>query len=158
MDLYYGIGFLLLAFVQEHVEGFLVSITCSLVGFFSNILILSLKADGINLYLAAGLLDLGLFFIFLSLIGTTVGVIASAACFLSLIFNLACYTSLFKSPEIYALMKSYYGVVNIIIFEILLYSCLINSKAKVVGRWISKKFGIDKFIEEYNKTFKREET
>lgn len=157
MEYYYGIAFLLLALLQDHIEGFVVSISCSVVAFFSEVLLLSLVSQGFNIFMSTALLDVMLIFVSLTVIDFKLGKILLVTCVLSFfinIFYLTAYNP--NTKDLYNLIKPYYHSMNIIIFEILLYSCLINSKARVIGEWISKKFGIDKLIEEYDKTFKRE--
>ena len=157
MEYYYGIAFLSLALLQHHIEGFVVSISCSVVAFFSEVLLLSLVSQGFNIFMSTALLDVMLIFVSLTVIDFKLGKILLVTCVLSFfinIFYLTAYNP--NTKDLYNLIKPYYHSMNIIIFEILLYSCLINSKARVIGEWISKKFGIDKLIEEYDKTFKRE--
>lgn len=150
MEYYYGIAFLLLAFLQDHAEGFVVSISCSVVAFFSELLLLSLISQGFNIFMSTALLDVMLIFISLTVVDFKLGKILLVTCVLSFfinIFYLTAYTP--DTKQFYNMIKPYYHSLNIIIFEILLYSCLINSKARIWGQKILTKFGYYKLKARY---------
>lgn len=161
MELYYGIMFLVVAFFQEHMEGMLVSVACSVVGFTSTALVGHMVSTGIGYYTAVMYLDLGLIIVAVNALNTPTGKLAFVASTVSLVINVIYgnyYTAI--SSDMYELIKPYYTTINIIIFEVLLYACLFHSK---FTPWAKDKYNskavpliISRLPEKYHHLFIRE--
>lgn len=153
MEYYYGIMFIVVAIFQEQIEGFVVSLTCSIVGFVSSALIGDLVTSGYNFFYASVLVDVFMMIIAVNVLSHTIGKVLLIASLLSLLFNLFMWHN-FKidTAHIYDIIKPFYGIVNIIIFEILLYTCILHSK---IYPWVKvriKKFN-DKYLPDKYKKF-----
>lgn len=161
MEIYYGIMFLLVAFFQEHVEGTLISVACSIVGFTNTALVNYMISAGVGHYTAVMYLDIGLLIIAVNALSTPTGRLVFIAAMVSVVVNVIYgnyYTAI--SPDIYELIKPYYTTINIIIFEVLLYACLFHSK---FIPWVKDKYHskavpiiISKLPEKYHYLFIRE--
>lgn len=127
-EYYYCLIFIVLAIFQEQVEGFVVSITCSILAVFSESLINHLMTLGFEQYLASSALDVALIFIGLSLITSKIGFILAMTCTLSFGLNIFYHVTVTTSYQAYPLIFPLYSTLNIILFEVLMYACLIHSK------------------------------
>ena len=138
MEYYYGIMFIVIAAFQEHVEGFVVSLTCSIVGFLSSYLTLYLVAQDYNFYYAVMLIDLGMVIVAVNVLSHKIGKVLFIASTLSLLFNIFMWFNFTPATAlVYNTVKPFYTTINIIIFEILLYSCLLQSK---IYPWVKIRF------------------
>ena len=157
MEYYYGIVFVIVAIFQEQVEGFIASLTCSIVGFLGNSLTMYLVSEGYNFYYAVMLLDLGMIIIAVNILNHRVGVILFIASTISVLLNVFMglnFTNV--SSTVYDIIKPYYTIMNIIIFEILLYVCLIHSK---IYPWVKNyitKLTLKHLPEKYKKFITKE--
>lgn len=161
MELYYGIMFLIVAFFQEHVEGVVVSVACSIVGFANIIIVDYIVGTGVSYYTAVMYLDIGLLIVAVNALSTPTGRLAFIAAGLSILLNVF-YGNYYSeiNRDIYELIKPYYTTINIIIFEVLLYACLFHSKfipwAKDKYNSKAVPFIISKLPEKYHYLFIRE--
>ena len=138
MEYYYGIVFIIVAIFQEHIEGFVVSLTCSIVGFAGNYLTLYLVSKDYNFYYAIMLIDLGLVLVAVNILSCKLGKILFVAATLSLLFNTFMWLNFSPATAlVYNTIKPFYTTINVIIFEILLYSCILQSK---IYPWVKIRF------------------
>lgn len=142
MDWYYGIFFLVAAFLQQQLEGFVTAFSCSVIAFFGEQAIRYLVIEGFHLFMAAGVLDLILLFIACSFIKTKIGTILFFTSFLSCMVNVLFYCSYSPSGlQFYHDIRPYYSTINALLFEVLLYTCLVQSRLYPL---LKKKFPIKK--------------
>jgi len=130
--------FIVAAVFQEHVEGFVVSITCSILGFTSKYLTLYLINHDYSFFYATSLIDMGLIIVAVNVLSQRIGKVLFIASTISLMFNLFMWVNYNPlDPHIYEFIKPFYGIVNIVIFEVILYSCLLQSK---IYPWVKIRF------------------
>ena len=127
-EYYYCIIFVTLAIFQEQIEGFVVSITCCILAVFSEAFILHVVSYGFEHYLAASTLDLILMFLGMTMIPSRIGSILALTCAVSFGINIFYHLTVTTSYQAYPAIFPLYSTLNIILFEVLMYACLIHSK------------------------------
>lgn len=132
-DYYYMSVFIILALLQDEVKGFISSLICSSMMFLADTFFKVSATAGATFFEAALMYD-GIFFVAgILLIGSRVGMILIGVTTLSIIFNLICWLNY---EDHYRFIQDYYGTVNIILFEILLYGHVTTTK---IYPWIKTK-------------------
>ena len=125
---YYDCVLFVVILLQEHVKDFLSTVVCFLMSYSSQIIIPILMQQGYDFYSSAILYESIFFCIGIFLIGSKVGWILVMVCFGGVLFNLV---GVFLSgSEFYSNYQKSYGVFNIIMFEILVWACIANSRIK----------------------------
>lgn len=136
-EYYYCAVFIVLAIFQEKIEGFVVSMTCGIMAVFGETFINYIMSLGFQQYLANSTLDLVFIFIGISLITTRLGLVLTITCTISFVINIFYQLTITTSSKAYPLIYPYYTTLNVILFEILLYACLVHSK---VIPYLTKKY------------------
>jgi len=132
-DYYYAFVFIILALLQEEVKGFLSSLVCSSMMFMAESFFRFSNSIGMSFFETALLYD-GVFFVIgLFIVSSRVGLVLISVTSISIIFNTICWT---VYTEHSSFIQDYYGTVNIILFEILLYGHVTTTK---IYPWIKTK-------------------
>lgn len=132
-EIYYTLIFLILAFLQDEVKGTLSSAVCCIMSLFSTFFIDEAYAMGMGFFETALAYDFLFFVVGVFLIGSRAGHILIGVSLISFLFNTLSWV--FYS-EYKPFIQDYYGTVNIILFEILLYGHVTTTK---IYPWIKTK-------------------
>lgn len=125
---YYDCVFFVGIFLQEHIKDSLTTVMCFLMSY------LGIPAIDYLQYLGCGFWEAGMYFeglffcISIFLIGTKIGWILFTVTTISFFVNFIGY--LVPAGEFYMWYAEHYGVINIILFEILVWACIVNSRLK----------------------------
>ena len=153
MEYYYGVMFLIIALLQEQVEGFIITASCAVVGFFNQEILAVMIEDGYNFFIAAALIDFALILVSISMIGSKLGVIIFSACVISFSLNMLCYSSFTTANDLYSFIKPYYPTINLILFEAILYTCIAHSRLVPWVKKLADKYGFTNLIKQYEQVY-----
>ena len=128
MATYHFIMFTVLLFVQEEMEGFQTTIICWLLIFVDSLLFKWVSSLGFNFYETLIIIDLVFILLTSSLYGCHKNLKILLVFVISLFLNLGMLQVTDEGQ--YTKILSWYESVNLILFEILVWSCLITSKIK----------------------------
>jgi len=149
-ELYYALIFLILAAFQDEIKGTVGSLLCFSMILVSDALIKHMSIYGVTFFEAAALYDFLIFISGLFLINSRSGKILILVSVLSFIFNLISWQNY---SEYRVFIKEYYGLVNIILFEILVYGHFTTTKIYPVIKEKSIRF--EKRLESKIKNFNK---
>ena len=125
---YYDVVFFIALLLQEHIKDFLSTLVCFFMSTCGALVIQFYQSLGCNYWEAAMFFEASLFCVSIFLIGTKLGWILFFVTTTSFFVNFGGY--LMPSGSFYNWYQENYGFVNTIMFEILFWGCLVNSKLK----------------------------
>lgn len=142
---YYNCVLFIVMFLQEQVKDFLSTVVCFLMSLLGAFCITYINSYGFTFYEAAMLYEalVASSCIVLGLISCKTGLIVFTVSCVSFFVNFVGYW--LPNGEFYFWYKSSYGYINIILFEVLVWSCIANSRLKP---HIEK---LQKYIQNYHK-------
>ena len=129
MEDYYASIFFLLIFLQDQFKGFITTVVCLIMAKSSAFGIAYLQSVGCSFYEACMFYEAIVFSVSIFLIGCRVGVILCVVSVISFFLNFVGYL-LPEQGSFYQWYYHGYGFLNIILFEVLVWTCLINSRVK----------------------------
>ncbi len=148
---YYDVVFFVVIFLQEHVKDFLSTLMCFLMSYLSMLVVPYLMITyGYDFYMAAMFYEALFFFLSVFLVGSKVGVILCITTGAGFFVNFIGY--LVPNGDFYQWYRSSYGALNLILFEVLVWACIANSRLKPLIEKINLK--ITTFL---NKNSRRKE-
>lgn len=126
---YYDVVFFAVIFLQEHIKDFISTVVCFLMSYTSMLLIPFIMINyGYDFYSSAMFYEAIFFFLSVFLIGSKVGVILCITTFTGFFINFIGYMT--PTGDFYIWYKDSYGLLNVIMFEILVWACIVNSRLK----------------------------
>ena len=126
---YYSALFFIFIFIQEHVKDSLSTVMCFLMSYLSVDTIFILTSQyGYDFYSAAMFYEAMFFSVSIFLLGSKVGVILCITTFFGFMVNFIGYVV--PNGDFYSWYKTSYGTLNVILFEILVWACIVNSRLK----------------------------
>lgn len=138
-------------FIQDHVKDFLSTVMCFLMSYLSiDAIVIFSTVYGYDFYSSAMFYEAIFFFLSVFLIGSKVGVILCITTFTGFFINFIGYMT--PTGDFYIWYKDSYGLLNVIMFEILVWACIVNSRLKPFIEKINLK--ITNYLE--NKSRRRE--
>ncbi len=141
MATYHFIMFTVLLFVQEEMEGFQTTIICWLLIFVDSLLFKWVSSLGFNFYETLIIIDLVFILLTSSLYGCHKNLKILLVFVISLFLNLGMLQVTDEGQ--YTKILSWYESVNLILFEILVWSCIITSKIHPyllrINSWVDSK-------------------
>jgi hypothetical protein len=151
-EIYYGLIFLILAVFQDEIKGFLSSVLCFAMISTSEYIINTTSSYGLSFFESAIIFEFILIVTGLFLIGSKAGLLLVIVSFISVIINIICWSIYTSYGEF---IFNYYGLVNIILFEILLYGHFTTTKIYPVFK--EKLIRFEKHIEDKIKNLSKGE-
>jgi len=128
MEDYYSVVFFLLIFLQDHFKGFLTTLTCFVMVKTNLAVTAYLQMIGCTYYEAMMFYEAIVFAFSIFLIGCRLGVMLCVVSTISFTLNFIGYLS--PNGLFYQWYYTSYNTINIVMFEILVWACLINSRLK----------------------------
>lgn len=128
MEDYYSIVFFLLIFVQDHFKGMFSTLLCFLTVKLNVTVTLYLQSIGCSYYEAYMFYEAIVFAVSIFLLGCKLGVILCVISVTAFFFNFIGYLT--PNGSFYQGYYSSYNLIQIILFEVLVWGCLINSRLK----------------------------
>lgn len=125
---YYNTVFFVALLLQEHIKDFLSTLVCFFMSSCGSLIINFYQTLGCTYWEAAMFFEASLFCVSIFLIGTRLGWFLFFITFTAFIINFVGYLT--PSGGFYEWYKSSYGLINILMFEILFWACIVNSKLK----------------------------
>ncbi len=148
---YYDIVFFVVIFLQEQIKDFISTVVCFFMSFLSlYVITYGMITYGYDFYMAAMFYEALFFFLSVFLIGSKVGVILCITTGVGFFVNFIGY--LVPNGDFYQWYRSSYGALNLILFEVLVWACIANSRLKPLIEKINLK--ITTFL---NKNSRRKE-
>lgn len=144
---YYNTVLFIIIFLQEQVKDFVSTVVCFFMSVFGALCIKHLQAIGCTFYEATMFYEAIVMFscILFWIIKSRIGFIVFIVSIISFFINFIGYLT--PNGQFYTWYYSCYGYLNIIMFEILVWVCIINSRLKpYINRFISY---IDDIINNY---------
>jgi len=135
METYYAVIFFIAAIFQEHVEGFSVASFCTAITLYNEAIVDYLSSLGLPFFLAPILISVGMVVVSVSFIGQRFSKILLGVSLVSIVVNIFFWVH--YNPEgayLYQIIQPYYKYINIILLEILVYSCLAHSRLVPLGK------------------------
>lgn len=124
---YYEVVFFVLIFAQEHVKDFISTLSCLLMSFLSEAIPLYFITEyNCSYYEAVMFFEAMVFFFSVLIIGSSIGVMLAITSCISFFVNFIGYWIPFH--EFYVYYRDTYIFWNILVFEILVWCCLLNSR------------------------------
>ena len=136
---YYNCVLFLVLFLQEHVKDFISTLVCFLMSTLSVLLADLIIQQGFTFFEAVMLYEAGIAFscVLLGLLGCRIGLILFTVSCTAFFINFVGYC--IPDGELYQLYKQSYGYLNVILFEILVWACIVNSRLKpYIEEYITK--------------------
>ncbi len=141
METYHFIMFTVLLFVQEEMEGFQTTIICWLLIFVDSLLFKWVSYLGFNFYETVIIIDLVFILLTSSLYGCHKNLKILLIFVISLFLNLGMLQVTDEGQ--YTEILSWYEGINLILFEMLVWSCMITSKIHPyllrINSWVDSK-------------------
>ena len=128
MEDYYSVVFFLLIFIQDHIKGLFSTVICFATVKLNIIATLYLQKIGCSYYEAMMFYEAIVFAVSIFLLGCRLGVILCVTSGTAFFINFIGYLT--PNGVFYQWYYSSYGVLQIILFEVLVWGCLINSRLK----------------------------
>lgn len=125
---YYSIMLFSVIFLQEHFKDLLSTVVCFLMSYLSIITIEYFTGFGYDFYSSAMFYEAIFFSLSVFLLGSKVGVILFITTFVGFMFNFVGY--IIPKEDFYLWYKDSYGLINIVMFEVLIWGCIANSRLK----------------------------
>ena len=125
---YYDVVFLIALFLQEHFKDFLSTLVCFFMSAFGKTVILLYQSWGLSYWESTMFFEATLFFLSIFLIGTRIGWILFFVTLTAFFVNFVGYWM--PKGEFYVWYAEHYGVMNIIMFEVLVWACIVNSRLR----------------------------
>lgn len=125
---YYSVILFSVIFLQEHIKDLLSTVACFLMSYLSLITIKYFMTLGYDFYTSAMFYEALFFSASIFLLGSKVGVILYITTFTGFMFNFV--GSIMPEGDFYFWYKDSYGLLNIILFEVLIWGCIANSRLK----------------------------
>lgn len=135
MEWYYATVFLVIAIFQEQVEGFTLTFCCSILTLVNEYCRNYFIDLGFSFFFVPLVIDTLLILIGLSFIGNKLSNILLSVAVVSITVNIFFWVH--YNPEgayLYQIIQPYYKYINIILLEILVYSCLAHSRLVPLGK------------------------
>lgn len=129
MEDYYASIFFLLIFLQDQFKGFLTTIVCLIITKVNILGVVYLQDLGFTFYESCMFYEALVFMLSIYLIGCRIGVILCLVSVFSFFLNFIGYL-IQEHNNFYIWYYQSYGILNIILFEVLVWGCLINSRLK----------------------------
>lgn len=126
MEEYYSFVFFLLIFLQDHLKGFLSTIVCFLMVKLNTIGAAYLQMLGCSYYEAYMFYEAIVFAVSIFLLGCRLGVILCIVSAISFFVNAV--GAFMYDTDFYQWYYQSYSIINIAMFELLVWVCLINSR------------------------------
>ena len=124
---YYEVVFFVLIFAQEHVKDFISTLSCLLMSFLSEAIPLYfITKYNCSYYEAVMFFEALVFFFSVLIIGSSIGVMLAITSCISFFVNFIGYW--IPLHEFYVYYRDTYIFWNILVFEILVWCCLLNSR------------------------------
>lgn len=133
---YYNCVLFAILFLQEHVKDFLSTLVCFLMSVTSVLAINYLSLKGFTFYEAAMFYEAGIAFscIMLCLLTCRTGLIVFTVSCVGFFVNFVGYW--IPNGEFYSYYQQSYGFIQIILFEVLVWGCIANSRLKpYITKW-----------------------
>ena len=128
MEDYYSVVFFLLIFMQDHLKGFLCTVTCFMMVKLNAFFAANMQFIGFTYYESYMFYEALVFAVSIFLLGSRLGVILCVTSVTAFFINFIGYLT--PNGIFYQWYYSSYGVLQIILFEVLVWGCLINSRLK----------------------------
>ncbi len=126
---YYDIVFFVVIFLQEQIKDFISTVVCFFMSFLSlYVITYGMITYGYDFYMAAMFYEALFFFLSVFLVGSKVGVILCITTGVGFFVNFIGY--LVPNGDFYQWYRSSYGTLNLILFEVLVWACIANSRLK----------------------------
>lgn len=125
---YYNIVFFVGMLLQEHFKDFVSTLLCFLMSVIGVPSLDYIQSLGFGYWEAGMFFEAGFFCLSIFLIGTKIGWILFTVTTISFFVNFIGY--LVPAGEFYTWYADHYGAINIILFEILVWACIVNSRLK----------------------------
>ena len=146
METYHFLIFTCLLFLQEGMEGFQTTVICWLLVFIDSLLFKGVSSLGFNFYETAGLVDLVFILVTCALYSCHNNLKIITVFVVSMIINVVMLQ--LPTNTSYNNTLSWYKGVNIILFELLIWYCIITSRLypylKKLSYWVNNK--LDKYM------------
>lgn len=128
MEDYYSTVFFLLLFLQDQFKGFMTTLVCFVMVKASTLGVVYLQMIGCTYYEACMFYEAIVFSCSIFLLGCRVGGVLCIVSGVAFFFNFIGYLA--PNGDFYKWYYSSYSTVNVILFEVLVWTCLINSRVK----------------------------
>jgi len=124
---YYEVVFFVLIFAQEHIKDFISTVSCLFMSFLSETVPLYFMTEyNCTYYEAVMFFEALVFFFSVLIIGSRIGVMLAVVSCISFFVNFVGYW--IPLHEFYIYYQETYVFWNVLFFEILVWTCLINSR------------------------------
>jgi len=132
---YYTLLFIIFAFIQDEVKGVLSSLICFLMIYFIDSFYTYFEVLGFSFFEIMIFYDILFFTIALFFMGSRVGNTLLIVMSMSIILNIVGHLT--PKSDFYELFKNNYTLLNVILFEVLLY---VSFTSTIVYPWLVEKF------------------
>jgi len=132
---YYTLLFIIFAFIQDEVKGVLSSLICFLMIYFIDPFYLYFQTLGFSFYEIMIFYDILFFTVALFFMGSRVGNTLLIVMSVSIILNIVGHLT--PKSGFYEMFKNNYTLLNVILFEVLLYMSFTST---IVYPWLVEKF------------------